>query len=417
MKPTDLFRPEVFQRREGAFYGVALSLDARPLRWLVVFGAVILLLLAVAICALPYTRKLRTVGITSPVGGVTRVVAPQAGIVTQIRTHDGDSVERGEALFEIGVDRQMVQSAYAAESEVNAISKKRAFMLAGDRDRQRANERQLGRLREKAEHYQVELRTLRDQLADQDSRIEIAVDQLRRDQALVQQNFLSGPSLDNRRDAVIDRKQRKSELERLIAASDRERTMVLGEIDDLYSKMVQSKYELQEKLQVLDQERLTSEIKRTLLVSATHTGIFHDLAVEEGNYVSAGQRVGTIMDPHTKFQVELFIPAESSATPKIGMNVTVSVRAFPFERYGLLRGTIIGISTVAVSGREFSHLPVRLQAEQLYFRATVGLSDIPSTIPGLDAGMPVDTVIKLEQKPLIYWLFRSTSHFVERTAL
>src|SRR3954465_927344 len=91
----ELFRSEVLAERQTPLLGKIL-LEPRASQALLVRAS---LALGVAVLAFlifgSYARKARLSGLLVPVHGLARIVAPQAGVVTDIFVAEGAKVQRG----------------------------------------------------------------------------------------------------------------------------------------------------------------------------------------------------------------------------------------------------------------------------------------------------------------------------------
>src|SRR5436305_14317841 len=97
--PQELFRSEVLAERQTPLLGKVL-LAPRASQTLLVGISVAL---GVAVLAFlifgSYARKVRLGGVLVPVHGIARIVAPQAGGVTEIFVVEGAKVKKGTPLI------------------------------------------------------------------------------------------------------------------------------------------------------------------------------------------------------------------------------------------------------------------------------------------------------------------------------
>ena len=104
--PQQLFRSEVLAERQTPLLGKIL-LEPRPSQALLVRVS---LALGVAVLAFlifgSYARKARLSGVLVPVHGLARIVAPQAGVVTDIFVAEGAKVKKGTPLIALSSEMQ-----------------------------------------------------------------------------------------------------------------------------------------------------------------------------------------------------------------------------------------------------------------------------------------------------------------------
>ena len=98
-----LFRSEVLLERQTPLLGKVL-LEPRASQALLVRVSAALGIAVVAFLIFgSYARKARLSGVLVPIQGLARIVAPQAGVVTDIFVSEGAKVKPGDKLLEIEV--------------------------------------------------------------------------------------------------------------------------------------------------------------------------------------------------------------------------------------------------------------------------------------------------------------------------
>ncbi|MFN7508897.1 MAG: biotin/lipoyl-binding protein, partial [Betaproteobacteria bacterium] len=100
-----LFRPEVMQARAGQWLG-GVRLNTSLPWWALTAGAA---LLAAALLTYAFvgqmTRKAHVGGILVPAGGMMDLHAAVAGRVAEVRVAEGQSVQQGEVILVLALDR------------------------------------------------------------------------------------------------------------------------------------------------------------------------------------------------------------------------------------------------------------------------------------------------------------------------
>ena len=103
---SPLFRPEALAAHTELSWGRPIGLI--PLSWTIVsvFLAVLVAAVAVFLATATYSRKETVRGILKPVGGETRVLATQGGVLRALYVSEGALVERGTPLAKISARRR-----------------------------------------------------------------------------------------------------------------------------------------------------------------------------------------------------------------------------------------------------------------------------------------------------------------------
>src|SRR6266403_5389986 len=104
--PQELFRSEVLAERQTPLLGRVL-LEPKASQSLLVGVSVALGLAVVAFFIFgSYARKARLSGVLVPAHGIARIVAPQAGVVTDIFVGEGAKVRKGTPLIALSSETQ-----------------------------------------------------------------------------------------------------------------------------------------------------------------------------------------------------------------------------------------------------------------------------------------------------------------------
>lgn len=98
--------------------------------------------------------------------------------------------------------------------------------------------------------------------------------------------------------------------------------------------------------------KASARAERTRLV-APIDGTVQQLAVTTaGQVVMAGQPLLVVVPDAGALQIEAYVPNRDIGFVKVGQEAVVKVDAFPFTRYGSLKGRIVQVSRDAVSARD-----------------------------------------------------------------
>ena len=167
-------------------------------------------------------------------------------------------------------------------------------------------------------------------------------------------------------------------------------------------------------------DKAAARLDRTTLYSPVD-GVVQKLAVTSiGQVVTTGQELMTIVPDSETLNVEAFIDNIDVGFVKAGQVVVIKLDAFPFTRYGTLKGKVISVATDAVDEDEARRMQANAtslvnssmtagssaeQTQKFVFPIVVSLdrSDFKiadQTIP-LTAGMSVTAEIKTDSQRII----------------
>jgi HlyD family secretion protein len=135
-------------------------------------------------------------------------------------------------------------------------------------------------------------------------------------------------------------------LEAVIAQSDQR----LNRITSRYREQLQNeRIEAHAELDELLLERAKQQHRNTLLeLKAPQDGIVKDVATHTlGAVVSPGTILLTLVPSHETLRAEIMIRNEDIGFVREGQTAKVKLSAYPFQKYGLVQGTVIHISADA----------------------------------------------------------------------
>lgn len=204
------------------------------------------------------------------------------------------------------------------------------------------------------------------------------------------------------------------ELEKLVRSGGFQRVQYLQQLDqllELRSQMNQvdeqiSQLALQSNQIELDTKKNISDMRNRLLaarlqlqyqnVLAPVDGVVFDPKVIPQGVIPAGERIVTIV-PQRGLYAEVFVPNKDIGFVKTGQSAKIRIDAFPFTRYGELRGTVVQVAADALPPDQISNFyrfPVKLQLDHSYL-------DARGTRIPLQSGMAITTNLKLREKRVI----------------
>lgn len=397
-----LFRPEVLRHRSDLTAGKPLRItEAGDLRVVIGLVALALSMLVLAACV-PIGTTLGATGMVSAADGFTYVSAPLSGHVAATYVGDGKPVRAAQPLFVLRADHDDSQG---SASDANARSLDRRLQAnRGSREQSIQSARQeLQLAHEEEQQAGRSIINLKQQLDLQARRITLQQEQLQLEEKFVAEGFMSKSSLVGRRDTVMDLQQRREEIERALWDAGKAQIGVRARVTQLTAKLASERAGLTVVEEELKQQQRDNRSRSEALVLATTGGVFDSFRISAGSFVREGQALGAIHEPGAPNVVELFIPSSSSALPKVGMTVSMTTRLAGSlgTQKQLLRGKVARIGSVAAPGRNFSHLPVTLAADQNYFHVYVELAPGSADLAPVPPGTAVDARIELARRTFV----------------
>jgi len=367
---TPLFRPEVAEALMGNAYG-AINIAQPASSWLITFFAVSLS--ALFICLLltgAVTRKTRVAGLTVPVEGSVSVAAPIAGVVGPMQLQEGVRVKQGDVLFTIASARHG-KNGDVGDFVSQQIDARSLALVAEENILRR-------QARDSRVHLQTRLNNMRDELESIGQQIKLAKRRevlaaaaLARIQKLQGSGFVSGSQVEQKNEELLDASMKVAELIRAKSQTDQNVELLLGEMNDVDHRLSTDIERLVGAKAGLVQEKAQSIANLETSVVAPVGGFVTGINNRSGQSVAAGQLMATIIPSptcqesatthgncETKMEVNLFVPSRAMGFVAIGQDVRLRLDAYPFQKFGSVKGKVVAISATPFG---LAELPSHLQ--------------------------------------------------------
>jgi membrane fusion protein len=405
-----LFRSEVLAERQTPLLGKIL-LEPRPSQALLVRISLALGLAVLAFLIFgSYARKARLSGVLVPVHGLARIVAPQAGVVTDIFVSEGASVKKGTPLIALSSEMQNEALGSTREEIVRRIVSRRDSTAASQQVQQQLFDQQAADLRKRLEALTVEQQHLVREIELQRGRVRIGENAVARARAMRAQDLIPLPRLQRAEQESIDDRSKLEAMERSQFTLQREQIQIEATLREVPMRRQTQLAEIDRNVSALDQELAEAESRRKIVISAPYDGVVTSLQAEKGSSAQANIPLMSVVPAGSDLQASLYGSSRAIGFVKPGQKVSIRYQAFPYQKFGAYAGTVTSVSKSAINPAE---LPQQLAgiyapAESL-FRINIRLDRQTATTYGesaaLQAGMQLEADVITDSRRLIEWMF------------
>jgi membrane fusion protein len=405
---SQLFRQEALDAQRDKLLG-EVSL-ARPVR-LWVFTA---LALACAAAAISFaltgelSRRERVEGYVALDAGAARLLIPEAGTLAELLVREGQSVQAGAPVARLSFETTRKAAAQTSELVQQEIAQRIQTLQREQRETGSLASQQSDQLRRRMTDLQKEIAQIDSEIRVQQQRVASAEQLAKRYDDLTQEKFVSDIVAQQRRDEVLDQTAKLQALRRQRAAIERDLGAARAEEPTVATRARAQIEQLKRAQSELEQSRIQeqAESRRETLLRAPFAGVVTNVALTQGQSVSADQLLATILPAGSSLHVALLVPTRAIGFIKPGSAVELRYEAFPYQRFGHYPGTVSQVSkTVWSQGEQVGPFTV---TEPVY-RVDVKLQDQAVKTQGqefpLRSGMLVSADILLEKRTLFEWVF------------
>ena len=360
-----------------------------------------LLILCIAFLDMP--RIAKTTGYTSGVSNPSKIVPQTPGLLSSIAVVDQMHVKRGDVLGEMTSERFMnghsvdAEQALIVEHKLD-LDKNELFNI--DKFERNSN----ASLRSKISADRIQILNINQELYLSRQRLNDLDRQMERQHSLIEQGFVSGESVEQKRSELLNQKIAISTLERILQQLEADVIAQQQELEINYSKFQTQRTQIERELSSFHQELNEQRSKRVQLI-APIDGMVTQISVSVGQTIRPDFPVMTIVPLGGSAEVLLLVPSRSIGFIRIGQRVSVRYQAYPYEHYGRHWGTIKEIAQVALPPQEVVQ---QIKVDEPVYTVRVTLPSNYMEFDGkhlpITPGMLVDADVELDRLKIYQWL-------------
>lgn len=408
-----LFRAEALAERQDRWLGSVLLAPTVPHTVYTTVAAGITAGVIALMGFGEYTRKARLSGWLAPEQGLIQVVAPQAGVLTQVRAQEGLEVEAGAALAVLSAERRS-EAVGATQGEVVRALRARRDSLAAERERHRAlfaaqAEARAARLAV----IEAEAADLEKEFALQRERVALAEEAAARQRALRERALATEINRREAEEEALDQALALQTLERARAALARSRVEIESETAEAPLREELRLAEIDRAVAEIDQELAEAEAARELVVAAPQSGTVTALLAGAGDAVDPSEPLMTLVPAGAELEARLYGPSRDIGFVRPGQRVLIRYEAFPHQKFGQYGGVVASVSRATVGAGELAQASagplttLAAEAEPVY-RIVVTLDAQAARAYGapaaLQPGMTLEADVLIETRRLYEWV-------------
>lgn len=400
-----LFRPQATLASRQLNFGRVMLIQPLSnyiltLLLIVIFAAAITFLVAGS-----YARKETVAGYLSPRRGMTRIYVARAGIIEAVHVSEGQSVQQGAPLLTVSVEQLSTDGLDVTATMLDELDIQISEIDAGITRQSGATKRERDRLTGLTDALNAEVKELEVLKNLQVSRFELFLHRLKAVSQLHDRGHLSELEWLEYRSRHLEEKQK-------IKGSDRQIMQTrnrLGEIRFQLAQLPDASQNILSELQIrrssLQQQRTELKGRRSYRINSPVAGRVTALQAKQGQAALPNVPQLFILPSDTELEGRLLIPTRARGFVKPMQEVRLLYDAFPYQRFGVHKGTIENLSQTILIRGEISG---PLQVQEPVYIATLKLNQQTIRAFGeempLQPGMLLKADIILEKRSILTWL-------------
>jgi membrane fusion protein len=398
-----MFRTEVEAFRPDRLAGdvvIAVPLAWQAIGYLLLGGvAAAGLLLSFA----QYARVEVATGTIVPEAGVVAIAPSKMGVISSLPVREGQLVAAGTELASIRADLDS-RSGESFDAQIEAaITQQDSSLAARSRATGRAYLAQRAQLLALQAGLASELSELESQIAMQEELVASAGKDLETGLALAKSGYISGNEIRRRQETLSLRRQALSQLRQSLADKRAALAQAKRNAAQASAQASAEAADITAQRAQVAQQAASTAGSRSYVLRAPIAGTVTALVARVGQPTHAQDPIMTIVPANSRLTAEIAAPTSAIGFIKPGQEVRLAIDAFPYQRFGTVKGRIITVATSAISrpradGKTEMIYPVIATLDQ---QALVAFGRREPLVPG----MTLSARIVTEKQSLLKWLF------------
>lgn len=226
---------------------------------------------------------------------------------------------------------------------------------------------------------------------------------------LLKHGYVSVLMVDQYRVNALNAQSEIKELERQQSDTEQQHSQLVAKLKQLPLTTAATSHQLRGQLAQLAASVAQNDVARDTVMRATSAGVVASVLVKPGQSVTAGQALLSILPNGSPLEAQLLVPSSAIGFVHQGTPVVLHYQAFPYQKFGVQRGTVVEVSRTALTPVEVaSFLGQAITATPLY------LVDVKLATQDIEAygkrqmllpGMALDADLLLGHRRIIQWIF------------
>jgi len=399
-----LFRPEALEHKRRKLHGEVIIVQ--PVGFFVL-TAVFFVITAVIVAFLAsgeYKRKETVLGFIAPERGLSVIRADQGGRLTQVFVSEGDVVPAGTPLFSARTDME-TEGGRVGERRLKSTDVRLSELREQEDGTKSRYRGEAARLKAQGQNFAAELSGLKRRRDLQKKSVEIAASQLRRYARLSEDGTTSQLELDQAKSSDINQRINLEAVEQQITARKGQVSENRFAQKALTGNEDRELSQLRVQISQLEQSRVELEASSQYIVRSPIGGTVAALQGKVGQSISPNTPVVMIIPEDSKMVATLLASSKSVAFLEAGQDVNLLIDAFPYQKFGVQKGTIKDISKTPFKPGE---LDTPIPYEQSVYRVIVVLNKQTVTAYGkevpIKTGMTLQGDLIVDKRTLLQWM-------------
>ncbi|NOI06229.1 HlyD family efflux transporter periplasmic adaptor subunit [Vibrio anguillarum] len=400
-----LFRDEVIKSKRSRITGDMIIVQPISIYLCSLISFLIFILFMIFITQSEYSRKEKVKGYLIPEKGLVKVFSDRQGVVEELYVREADHVTAGQPLVKVKNSQSLATGIELSDALNKEVSKQISTLQVELETNEQMFRNDRTRLERQLVQLNQSLSSVQKAGATNKKRLAIKEDQYLKNLKLFEKNYISNAQLSMIQEEYLEVLENNDRFEREIAIIRVELSSLESEMESLPEKRLIKRALLERQISELKTKQFELENQYEFVKMAPESGVVTAIQPSLGMRINNQSPILSIIPENSPLEIELLLPTRSAGFVQIGDSVKIRFGAFPYQKFGLVSGSIINVDKALILPTD-KVLPIKIEEPMYRVRATLAQQSITAygkAFP-LKVGMIADVDIMLEKRTLLEWL-------------
>jgi len=356
-----------------------------------------------------YSRRETVSGQVALQGGASRIRSRVAGEVSSIHVKEGDRVAAGQLIATIATSTALPEGESLEKLTGDYIAEEVEISGARHSEGQMSSARAVTEFREQQQILQQQLNATEEQRLLSVEQVKHQEQLLSKYEALINDGYVTAIQVQQQRSELLSVRAAVSRLAVESSSIRRQIAELSANIQRTLSDQRAADLDYRKQISQLSSKSLETSASTRSAIVAPRAGVVQSVLVKEGETVVNGLTVAVTSPTDAPLEAELFVHSSAIGFVKEGANVALRYDAFPYQKFGLSRAQVSGVSGVPLSTAELRDVYGRGDIEGPAYRITAKIENQAVRLNDqrfpLRPGMKLQADLLLERRKMYQWVF------------
>ncbi|MBD1558146.1 HlyD family efflux transporter periplasmic adaptor subunit [Vibrio sp. S9_S30] len=412
----NLFRKEVIEEKKYINYGGSREVLTERHEYVLYISMFLIASILIFICFFEYGRKIKISGYVNPSSGIVKVYSPNDGYIRFKYIKEGQKVYDGVPLAEVESYDSNILGRNNHQKYVEILRSQLEYIKNMINEEIESKEVE-GNLKVNSINGNLnKISSIQKQKKIEEEKRDLIIERNNKYDKVFSKGFMSNEIIIKNKLELL---QASKSIEELIEEIDR----IKNVNDELKDKITLGEIEHQKNINKLNLEYskkqleiIDLESKKNIEIKSNVDGNVSDINFEVGQEVKKNDYIMSILPSESELEVILMVPPNAYGYIRVGDDVDIRFRAFPYEKHGTIKAKIKTKSDTISLPRE---IKTPIEASEGFYRVVASLESETVTRKNesysIKSGMIVEVSIVTEKKKILDWLLAPFHEAIHRS--